>query len=207
MIYLSGTTNDVIEPALIDAGIGLMIQPGSGYAGRVDRYDAWAADNGCFSKGDLFNEPQWIRWLAGLPTGALFAVAPDVLCDATATWERSSPWFDQIRALGFPAAWVAQNGAENAMIDWAAFDAVFIGGDTDWKLSEAAYRICAEGRERGKWIHVGRVNTVSRLRTLATVDTVNSVDGTYLRWGPDINLPKLTRWLASLDDNPQMVMP
>lgn len=206
MIYLSGSTNDVIEPALIEAGIGLMVQPGSGYAARVGRYDYWAADNGCYSKGDRFDEQKWIGWLAELAPGALFATAPDVVGDAVATWERSSPWFEQLRTLGFPAAWVAQDGAERTDVDWNRFDVVFIGGTTRWKLSEHAYRICSEGRERGKHVHVGRVNTFSRLRALST-GAVDSVDGTFIAFGPDTNVVRLTRWLASLDDNPQMVMP
>lgn len=32
------------------------------------------------------------------------------------------------------------------------------GGDTEWKLSHYAARLTWEAYERGKWVHMGRVN-------------------------------------------------
>jgi len=57
------------------------------------------------------------------------------------------------------------------------------------------YSLIAEAKRRGKWAHMGRVNGRSRL--LAAVGAgCDSVDGTYLAFGPDTNLPKLLRWLS-----------
>jgi hypothetical protein len=108
-----------------------------------------------------------------------FATAPDVLSDAKATWERSAPTFDAIRAAGYKAALVAQNGIEDMSIEWDAFDAIFIGGDTAWKLSRHAQTVCAEAKRRGKWVHMGRVNSQKRLE-LAWDFGCDSVDGNYL---------------------------
>ena len=41
---------------------------------------------------------------------------------------------------------------------------------------------------------MGRVNSLRRLR-LAAADGYDSVDGTFLAFGPDVNLPRLRAWL------------
>jgi hypothetical protein len=48
---------------------------------------------------------------------------------------------------------------------------------------------------------VGRVNSRARLRWAATTG-VDSVDGTYLRYGPDRNWPHLRAWLHELEVAP-----
>jgi hypothetical protein len=50
---------------------------------------------------------------------------------------------------------------------------------------------------------MGRVNSARRLRHAARVGAL-SVDGTFLAYGPDVNLPRIARWLDSLD---QVEMP
>ncbi len=51
-----------------------------------------------------------------------------------------------------------------------------------------------EAKDRGKQVHVGRVNSARRLRW-ARDHGADSADGTYVGFGPDVNLPKVTRWL------------
>jgi hypothetical protein len=98
----------------------------------------FGADNGCFSKNYVGDE-RWFEWLGSLPReGCLFAVAPDVVGDAQGTLARSLPWLPQIRSLGFPAAFVAQDGLEDLVVPWDWFDVLFIGGSTEWKLSTHA---------------------------------------------------------------------
>jgi hypothetical protein len=108
-----------------------------------------------------------------------------------------------IRQAGYHAALVAQDGFENLAIEWGAFDALFIGGSTAWKLSAAAADAMGEARRRGKWVHVGRVNSGRRLRAVDAMGA-NSVDGTYLRFGPDVNLPRMERWLEDLERAPSL---
>lgn len=157
----------------------------------------WCADNGCFGKG-FPGETAWFTWLARQAADAAtcrFAVAPDVVGDAEATLARSTPWLSQIRSLGFPAALVAQDGLENLDVPWDAFDVLFIGGTTAWKLGRHARDLVAEAKRRGKWVHMGRVNSESRLRYAQAIGC-DSADGTYVTFGPDVNLPKLLGWLA-----------
>jgi hypothetical protein len=199
IMFLSGVTNDRIEPRLIDAGVGVLVQPDSGYVRRATAYPAFAADNGCFSKGATFDAAAWLRWLATVPVeGCLFAVAPDVVGDHDATVARSAPWLAEIRALGLPAAFVGQDGATVATVPWDSFDVLFIGGSTEWKLGPEAAALVAEAKRRGMWVHMGRVNSYKRLAYAAAIGC-DSADGTYLAFGPDANLPKLEGWLRRLD--------
>ncbi len=45
-------------------------------------------------------------------------MAPDVLGDAEATWQRSRPWLGLVRELAIPAALLAQNGADDHAPMW-----------------------------------------------------------------------------------------
>jgi hypothetical protein len=79
----------------------------------------WCADNGAFS--DNFDEAKWWRFLtanAHAADSCAFAVAPDVVGDAAATLARSAEWLPRIRALGYPAAFVAQDGLEALEVPW-----------------------------------------------------------------------------------------
>jgi hypothetical protein len=155
----------------------------------------WCADNGCFGKGYPGDE-QWLAWLAKNAHAAkdcLFATAPDVVGDASATLARSTPFLPAIRELGYPAALVAQDGLEDLEVPWDEFDVLFIGGSTEWKLGPAARDLIQQAKTRGKWVHMGRVNSERRYRYAHEIGC-DSVDGTYLTFGPDINLPKLLAW-------------
>lgn len=50
---------------------------------------------------------------------------------------------------------------------------------------------------------MGRVNSGRRLRTAAWFGA-DSVDGTYLAFGPDTNLPRIQGWLDHLRTNPTL---
>lgn len=161
----------------------------------------WCADNGCFGKGYPGDE-RWIAWLASFTPEQIgacaFATAPDVVGDAAATTARSAPWLPVIRELGYKAAYVAQNGAEDLPVPWDEFDVLFIGGDTDWKLGDAARGLVAQAKARGKAVHMGRVNSERRLR-YAQMIGCDSADGTYLAFGPDTNLPNVLAWLRGVN--------
>ena len=139
---------------------------------------------------------KWWRFLvanAHHSKTCLFAVAPDVVGDAAATLEKSLPWLPKIRALGYPAAFVAQDGQEDLSLPWDDFDVLFIGGTTEFKLGRYARQLVADSKARGMWVHMGRVNSRKRFRYADAIGC-DSVDGTFLTFGPDINLPKLLGW-------------
>jgi len=208
-MYLTGPADSDVEERLIEAGAGLMLNPGSGYAAaRVDHYAAFALDNGCFSAGESFDAEAWLHWLVRYTphrATCLFAVAPDVVADAAATIERSRPWLKVIRALGFPAAFVGQDGQEDLPVPWDEFDCWFTGGSTEWKLSEAAYRLAAEAKRRGKWVHMGRVNSWRRFRA-AAVSGYDSADGTFIAFHPEKCARLVASWHGRIRQQQRMAM-
>lgn len=136
----------------------------------------WAADNFAFSGFDavkfLRRLEAWQEW----KSTCLWVAVPDVVGDAEATWARFEEWEGCIQALGYPLALVAQDGLENNPIPWERFNALFIGGSTEWKLSGVCAEIIYEAQVRGKWVHMGRVNSAKRLN-YASALKCDSVDG------------------------------
>lgn len=159
----------------------------------------WMADNGCFS--DKWDEGRWWAWLQANAHAAdtcLFAVAPDVVADAWRSHMRSYPWLAKIRKLGYRVAYVLQDNAEKHPIPWHDFDVAFVGGTTEWKLGPEARELVAEAKRRGKRVHMGRVNSERRWRYAHAIGC-DTVDGTFLTFGPDVNLPRLLSWRLTLD--------
>lgn len=185
----------------MDRGLlGQIATPAAG--NRVEAGRTWCADNGVFADkypgDDAYLD--WLFNLLPLAEDCRFVVAPDVVGDAAATWARARPMLPRIRALGLPVAFVAQDGLTypSCGLPWGEFDVLFIGGTTEWKLGATARGIAAEAKEQGKWVHMGRVNGWGRLRYARQIGC-DSVDGTYLAFGPDKNLPRLLAWLAEVN--------
>mgnify|MGYP003147573994 CR=1 FL=1 len=181
--------------------IGYMHTPGGG-PWLYDR--PWAADNGQFSGRVTLD--QWQRYLDQRPReGCLFAVVPDTVADAAATQRQAERWLPVVTNLGFPAAFVAQDGWRPEQTPWDEIACIFIGGSTEWKLSLAG-EVAVEGRRRGKHVHMGRVNSFQRLAAAHKIGC-DSVDGTLLCFGYDANIPKLTDWLARISEQPLLFTP
>lgn len=110
----------------------------------------------------------------------LCVTAPDVVGSALRTMECADEWIPRIKDMGFPVAFVCQDGQEMLPIPWRQIDAVFIGGSTDWKMGDHALHILKCARVMGKKTHVGRVNTPSRWKYFEKTGLVDTVDGTGL---------------------------
>jgi hypothetical protein len=196
VIYLSvPPVADEHRRLVVSGDVGVMLTP------RVRRkidackaWPVWAADNGCFTAGESFDLDVYLEWLRAMKvvSGCLFATAPDVLGDASATWKRSRGVLPKLRELGYRAALVAQNGITS--VDWDAIDCLFVGGDDAFKSSEIADRLCREARARGVWTHLGRVNSETRALRAKAIG-YQSADGTLLRFGPDANIGRVKRWI------------
>lgn len=197
-MYLANPCGPAVIAAMRDRRIGMIDQPNQNKVTWVEAAHAagalWAADNGAFS--DRFDVDRWWAFLvknADRTSTCLFAAAPDVVGDATATMRRSQPWLSKMRQLGYPAAFVAQDGAEHTRLPWDEFDALFIGGTTEWKVGPHARALVAAANAHGKHVHMGRVNSERRFKYAADIGC-DSCDGTYLTFGPDTNLPRLLAW-------------
>jgi hypothetical protein len=127
-------------------------------------------------------------------------VVPDVVADADATLERFHRYRPVVAEAGYPVAFVAQDGLER--VPWPQIDCLFIGGTDAFKGSEWAIAAAAEARQRGKWVHVGRVNGDRRFRAWAPF--ADSCDGTFLRFAPSQNVPRLARWLDNAENRPTL---
>lgn len=140
----------------------------------------WAIDCDGFTGVDRKAYQRMVMNLAGIP-GCLFLVVPDVyLGDGveahTATMEAWREWYPFVRMSGFPLAFVGQIGATVDNVPWDECDAVFLGGDTPWKLGLQAREIVAEAKRRGMHAHMGRVNSAKRISYARGIGC-DSVDG------------------------------
>lgn len=59
--------------------------------------------------------------------------------------------------------YTVQDGITPKMIPWQYITAVFIGGTTKFKNGKIARAVARGARKRGKWVHVGRINTPRRI--------------------------------------------
>ena len=132
------------------------------------------ADNGAFKN---FNLKRWQTFIKSItPDIPLqWLSVPDRVADMQETLRLYAKWRPLLAHL--PRALVAQDSAEDCELPWSDFCCLFIGGSTEWKLSSAARELISEAQARGKWTHIGRVNSDMRLRYAFNLG-VDSVDGT-----------------------------
>jgi hypothetical protein len=209
LIYLTGAIGPTVKQLAAEGLVGMVAQPMSSYAPEeILKFPCYAADNACFANKN-FSEEKWLAWLDRMPRETcLFAAAPDIVGDARATMIRSAPWLPKIRDLGYKAAFVGQNGLENMVVPWDDFDCFFIGGEDvagqrPWKLGYEAVALVQEARERGKWVHMGRVNSEKRLAYAAYIGC-DSADGTFLKYAPEHNVGRMLRWFSNMRANPTL---
>lgn len=200
MIYYSSFGTKEVKDFISDKDyMGAIITPS-----RLSVRDDWdiIADNGCFS--NKWDENVWLTWLESLAEKQVplhFVVCPDVVdlsgkseshWETLDLWERWSP---VVRDFGFEPCFVLHRGAKynNLPID---SDYFFIGGDTNFKLGLDVQEICYHFYEN-KWIHMGRVNSLKRLK-IAKKFGCKSVDGTTLAIAPK-NRFRIEQWFDILD--------
>lgn len=178
-------------------GIGQLVSP---RAGNAIWASSWAVDNDSFNKAgfDQHAFRALVGRLAPVP-GCLFVAAPDVVGDPFGTIGLFEWWlpFFYDREHPVPVALVGQDGFEDRDVDyWLGLaDAWFVGGSTEWKLSAAAADLTREAKGRGKWCHLGRVNTRRRF-FLAHEQGYDSIDGTGWSMFPSTYAAKGERWAA-----------
>ena len=197
-VYLSGVRNDVTNAVANgwegpgSCPLGLLAQPLRREYIYAPEYDWLGIDNGLFTEVGQrrFDVSAYFDMIAEALSiwgdQLLFATAPDVPFDWAGTLAKSLPMLPKIRALGAPAALVTQNGATPDNIPWDLCDAIFLGGgvgpDTagkEWKITPVARDITREANRRGKFVHMGRVNSAERMK-IAQDFGCGSADGTYL---------------------------
>lgn len=206
VLYMSTPSGPEVRTAMSVGEFGCMTTPAQGNV--LPEGCWWGADNGKFGKGWPGPEA-WFLWLKDTverygTERCLFAVAPDRPFDAVGTLAESRPWLPEIRALGIPAAFAAQDGCERGLLPgWDEFDVLFLAGTTEWKVGQVALALSWEAKARGKRVHMGRVNSRKRLR-IAESFGCDTADGTYFAFGPDVNLARMGQWAAEIAAQPSL---
>lgn len=224
MRYYATASTERVREAMRRDLLGQIITPAAG--NRLEPFVEWIADNGIYSNA-YPGDAAYLSWLAShadYRSRCRFAVAPDVVADHAATWNRSLPMLNPIRRIVGRVAMCAQNGATPDDMPWDDLDAVFLAGIVEcarcnyvpavwelpvqrcpaghqlaeWKVGATAAAITAEAKRLGKWVHMGRVNSLDRMNRARQMDC-DSADGTYLAYGPDTNLPRLLSWVYPQD--------
>ena len=137
----------------------------------------FAMDNGAYSRFELKAFLSLLAKHEPRKDLCRFVACPDVVKNARRTLECFRHW--QPRLAKWPVAFVCQDGQEHLDIPWDNCAAVFIGGSTDWKMSEHAAAIVKASKVVGKWCHIGRINTPGRLDYFEDLGA-DSCDGTGL---------------------------
>lgn len=131
----------------------------------------YGLDNGCFKR---FDQRTWERLLDDAEVNRpVFVCLPDIVCDAARTLDLFKAF--ERRTAGLPRALVLQDGISNHRIEWDKLAAVFVGGSDSFKISPEAIAACKTAKMLGKWVHVGRVNTVERVKNW--IGLADSIDG------------------------------
>lgn len=132
----------------------------------------YGLDNGLFA--GVLRRATWERMLDEADVDRpVFVALPDVVGDA----QRTAELFEQFwtRTQELPRALVLQDGIGSVPIPWSDIVAVFIGGSDAFKTSREAFAAARTAKILGKWVHVGRVNTASRVQAWAGI--ADSCDG------------------------------
>jgi hypothetical protein len=156
-----------------------------------------AVDNDCFQGLDLAAFSKMLAALEPYADRVEWVTAPDVVGEAAATLESFAWWGPVIRSKGFRVALVLQDGMTVETVPWGEFDAVFVGGSTDWKLGAEARAIVEEARRRDLPAHMGRVNSYKRA-VYAHAIGCTSIDGSGWARFKTAMLPRWQLVLAAI---------
>lgn len=122
----------------------------------------YVLDNGAFGawrNGRAFDDDAFRRLLDKAARAEIpprWVAVPDVVLDAEATQASWYRWVPELRAYGWPLAFVVQDGHAAADVPGEAA-VVFVGGSREWKWQTAPYWCQHFPR-----VHVGRVTTGRR---------------------------------------------
>jgi len=161
-------------------------------------------DNDAFSawlKETEWSESEWIAMLNWAKLNAQkpkWAIVPDVVANKQKTLENWNRYQHYLKQYNWPMAFAVQDGMTPDDVPINA-DVVFVGGSTEWK-----WKTVSTWTRNFKRVHVGRVNSVSKLWHCQDLG-VESVDGTgWFRDPSDPSkFPAVLDWLSGLryDEN------
>ena len=156
----------------------------------------WGADNDALAGLDvdayltmidtiMQHDQTTLRFVTAPDAATMTPAGPAVSWEGTLWLWRS--WRTALLRRNLPLAIVLQDGATVDTIPWDEVRAVFLGGSTAWKESATAIALLSEAKRRGKWRHIGRINTQRRERLLWP--HCESFDGGQYSTWPDTHIP------------------
>lgn len=146
----------------------------------------WILDNDAYAEN--FNTKKWVSFMLKYEkykNNCLGVTIPDKVGDALETLRLFSQYWRIVKDLGYPVAFVSQDGITPEITPWDYLDVLFVGGTDDHKLSNEAGIMIAEAKKRSKWVHVGRVNSETRIKDFWMVDSVDGTQLTIVGKGPN----------------------
>ena len=176
--YASHTCSRKNLAALRAAGWRLLMTPWT--HGNATFGFEYALDNGawsCHQQKVEFDSAAFEKMVKRFGSGADWIAAPDIVEGGIASLEMSKDWLPFLRGTGARILIPVQDGMElDHLAPFVSPEVgLFVGGSTHFKehtLGSWA-RLC---NRAGAWCHVGRVNTVRRIRIFAA-GGVHSIDG------------------------------
>ena len=214
MLYLANPSTTRVRDAMVIGPVGAIMSPRQG--NRLPADAMFAIDNNCGPGKDgrpgtaYPGDERYMTLIQALieadgadpydpfTSRCLFATAPNVVGDAQATLRRSY-MLGWIRYAGLPAALVAQDGLEHLATPLGRLRCLVPRRQHGLEARPGRPRPGRRGESRGKWVHMGRVNSLKRLRYADAIGC-DSADGTFLTYAPDANLPRLLGWLRQVND-------
>ena len=155
-------------------------------------------DNSAFT---YFDEKKYLSLVSRISGNVQWLTMPDVVADAKTTTQLFNEWKERITDI--PLAYVGQDGCEDIDIPWTDIRCFFIGGSTEWKLSQTTATLVAHAQQLGKLIHMGRVNSQKRLRYAHWLGC-DSVDGSGYSRFSNKYLARSLEFLHSLHTDQQL---
>jgi hypothetical protein len=191
MAYASRTGTKRNLEALRARGWGLIVSAAGVH--RAEGFERYAIDNGAwtaYQKDTPWDESAFLALLEKLGGGRISLLCPTSSPAGSIRSGSRRPGFLGSRATAAGSSFRFKDGMTPADVAplLGSTIGVFVGGSTEWKLRTIS-EWARLARERGAYCHVGRVNTVRRIR-LCLVAGVDSFDGSSAtRFA--VNLPRL----------------
>lgn len=164
---------------------------------RTEGFENYSLDNGAwsaFAQKRPWSEPAFLDALRRFGAASDFVVVPDIVCGGMESLDLSLAWLDRVLAYAPVAMIAVQNGmtANHLSGILGPRVGVFVGGDDEWKEATCGHWATV-ARAAGALCHVGRVNTLRRLK-IVEMGGAHSFDGSgAAKW--EKHLHRMERWL------------
>jgi len=164
---------------------------------RTEGFANYALDNGAwsaFNGGKPYSEEDFGEALVRFGPAADFVCVPDIVLGGMGSLDLSLAWLSRVLDHTQVAMICVQNGMTPNHLAGILGPrvGVFVGGDDEWKEATCGSWAVA-ARAAGARCHVGRVNTLRRLRIIS-MGGADSFDGSGAsKWVK--HLHRMERWL------------